>query len=74
MAGAFSTIRSVPMKPVCTDTAHNTSQGQTVEVRARLPVALRDQLEQLAARHFRSMAGELAAATTAWIQQHSHPA
>ena len=50
------------------------SQGQTVEVRARIPATLRDQLERLADRNFRSMAGEVAAACSAWVQQHSQNA
>jgi hypothetical protein len=50
------------------------SQGQTVEVRARIPATLRDQLERLADRNFRSMAGEVAAACSAWVQLHGQNA
>ena len=44
---------------------------QTVEIRARLPAQLRDQLDQLAGRSFRSLAGEVAAACSSWVEQHA---
>jgi hypothetical protein len=44
---------------------------QTVEVRARIPAELRDKIEQLASQSFRSMAGEVAAACSFWVDQHS---
>ncbi len=50
--------------------ATSSHPGTTVEVRARIPVQLRDQLEQQATRNFRSLAGEVAAACSSWIEQH----
>jgi hypothetical protein len=44
--------------------------GQTVEVRARIPAHLRDQLDELASRSFRSLAGEVAAACSSWVEKH----
>jgi hypothetical protein len=49
----------------------STQPDETVEDRARIPVQLRDQLEHLAYRCFRSMAGEVAAACSSWIEQDS---
>ena len=57
-----------PLRPIATA---EPQQAQTVEVRARIPARLRDQLEQLASRNFRSMAGEVAAACSAWVEQRS---
>jgi len=77
MAGAFSANRNAPMDtalPAGSSTTPEHQQSQTVEVRARIPAKLRDQLEQMAGRNFRSMAGEVAAACSAWVQQHGHAA
>lgn len=57
-----------PLRPIATA---EPQQAQTVEVRARIPARLRDQLEQLASRNFRSMAGEVAAACSAWVESHT---
>lgn len=57
------------LRPI--DAAGN-QQAQTVEVRARIPSQLRDQLDQMASRSFRSLAGEVAAACSAWVEQHSN--
>lgn len=73
-AGAFSATTESSMDPTTSlrpiDTP-GTQPAQTVEVRARIPVQLRDQLEQLANRSFRSMAGEVAAACSCWVEQQS---
>jgi hypothetical protein len=46
-------------------------QGAAVaEIRSRIPVSLRQQLDQLAVRNFRSQSGEVAAAVAAWVAQH----
>ena len=47
------------------------SQGAAVaEIRSRIPTPLRDQLDQLAVRNFRSQSGEVAAAVAAWVARH----
>lgn len=77
MAGASSAMRTTPMATAPSAGSSTTpehQQSQTVEVRARIPATLRDQLEQMAGRNFRSMAGEVAAACSAWVQQHGNAA
>jgi hypothetical protein len=51
--------------------AADSHPAQTVEIRARVPAQLRDQLDQLAGRSFRSLAGEVAAACSSWVDQHA---
>ncbi|MEA5443336.1 hypothetical protein VB739_12295 [Cyanobium gracile UHCC 0281] len=52
---------------------HTTQGAAVAEIRSRIPVSLRAQLDQLAVHNFRSQSGEVAAAVAAWVAQHQPP-